>query len=198
VPPVRRHRFETDPPTVRPANDPGLHVGVVSRLGRVASFAVASGTPATTAATGAGIDFQVHEYDHDAADTEYGAEAVARLGLDPQRVLKTLVVAVSDREHAVACVPVARKLDEKAFAACLAVKRVAMAEPDVAQRLTGYVLGGISPLGQKRRMRTVIDASAEGFPTVFVSAGRRGLEIELAPADLVRLTDAIVASIAKA
>ena len=158
---------------------------------------MANGTPATTAAKRAGIEFQVHEYDHDAADTEYGAEAVARLGLDPQRVFKTLVVAIGDRDHAVACVPVAGKLDEKAFASCLHVKRIAMAEPDVAQRLTGYVLGGISPLGQKKRLQTVIDETAMHFQTVFVSAGRRGLEIELAPGDLVRLTDAVVAPIAK-
>jgi Cys-tRNA(Pro)/Cys-tRNA(Cys) deacylase len=158
---------------------------------------MAKGTRATVAAEKAGIAFTTHEYAHDPSSRDYGDEAVARLGVDSARVFKTLVAALSDGRHAVAIVPVATTLDLKAFAAALGTKQAAMAEPATAQRLTGYVLGGISPLGQKRALPTVLDASAPPFDTVFVSAGRRGLEIELSPTDLIALTDAVVAPIGR-
>jgi Cys-tRNA(Pro)/Cys-tRNA(Cys) deacylase len=153
-------------------------------------------TPATRAAQLAGVTFTVHEYAHDAAVVAYGAEAVERLGLDPQRVFKTIVVRAGDA-HAVAVVPVATEVDLKALAGALGAKQAALADAGDAQRLTGYVVGGISPLGQKRALPTVIDASATTFPTVFVSAGRRGLEIELAPDDLRRLANGSFAAIAR-
>lgn len=158
---------------------------------------MAKGTPATVAAQRAGIAYALHEYAHDSSTREYGAEAVERLGLDPARVFKTLLVATSDGRHVVGVVPAASTLDLKALAAAVGAKQASMARPEDAQRLTGYVLGGISPLGQKRALPTVVDESASAHETVFVSAGRRGLEIELAPADLVRLTNATLAPIAK-
>jgi Cys-tRNA(Pro)/Cys-tRNA(Cys) deacylase len=140
------------------------------------------GTPAIVAAERAGIAFTVHEYAHDPKAASYGLEAAEQLGVDPARVLKTLVAEV-DGTLTVAIVPVAAQLDLKALG-----KRVAMADPKLAERTTGYVAGGISPLGQRKPLPTVIDESAFGFETVHVSAGRRGLEIELAPADLLALT----------
>jgi Cys-tRNA(Pro)/Cys-tRNA(Cys) deacylase len=140
------------------------------------------GTPAIVAAERAGIAFTVHEYAHDPKAASYGLEAAEQLGVDPARVLKTLVADV-DGTLTVAIVPVAAQLDLKALG-----KRVAMADPKLAERTTGYVAGGISPLGQRKPLPTVIDESAFGFETVHVSAGRRGLEIELAPADLLALT----------
>jgi Cys-tRNA(Pro)/Cys-tRNA(Cys) deacylase len=158
---------------------------------------VAKGTPATTAARRAGVACSIHEYAHGASSRDYGVEAVELLGLDPTRVFKTLVAVTSDGGHVVAVVPVAASLDLKALAAALGTKHTAMARPDDAERLTGYVRGGISPVGQKRALPTVVDASAEAHPTIFVSAGRRGLELELAPGDLVALTGATVAEIAR-
>ena len=158
---------------------------------------MARGTRATTVAERAHVAFRTHEYAHDRTMREYGIEAVERLGLDPERVFKTLVVVTPAGDHAVAVVPVARTLDLKALATTLRVKSVAMADPTDAERVTGYLRGGISPLGQKRRLPTVVDASAEAFETVFVSGGQRGLEIELAPADLVGLTGATVAAVAR-
>lgn len=155
-----------------------------------------AGTPAITAAARAGIEHRVHAYEHDPAHGPYGEEAAAALGLDPARVFKTLVVAVDDA-LTVAVVPVANQLDLKRLAAARGGKRAAMADPTAAERATGYVLGGISPLGQKTKLPVVVDASALIFDTVFVSAGRRGLEIELAPADLVSLTGATTAGIAR-
>jgi Cys-tRNA(Pro)/Cys-tRNA(Cys) deacylase len=152
-------------------------------------------TRATVAARKAGIAFTVHEYAHDDANVAYGAEAVVRLGLDPQRVFKTIVVIVKDKP-AVAVVPVASEVDLKAVAIALGAKHAALADPADAQRLTGYVLGGISPLGQQRKLPTLVDASASEYPTVFVSAGRRGLEIELAPHDLCTVAGASFAAIA--
>ena len=140
------------------------------------------GTPAIIAAERAGIAFTVHEYAHDPKAASYGLEAAEQLGVDPARVLKTLVADV-DGTLTVAIVPVAAQLDLKALG-----KRVAMADPKLAERTTGYVAGGISPLGQRKPLPTVIDESAFGFETVHVSAGRRGLEIELAPGDLLALT----------
>lgn len=140
-------------------------------------------TPAVAAAERAGIRFVVHEYEHDDG-APFGEEAAARLGLDPARVLKTLVVD-RDGRLTVAILPVSAQLDLRALG-----KRSALAPAAAAERATGYVLGGISPLGQRRRLPTLLDESALAFDTVFVSGGRRGLELELAPADLVALTGA--------
>ncbi len=154
-------------------------------------------TPAINAARQAKVPFQVHEYAHDPKAESYGEEAAVKLDLPPARVFKTLVVSLDGKELAVAVVPVSGMLDMKACAAALGAKKCDMAEHKAAERSTGYVLGGISPLGQKKRLRAVIDASARGFDTVFVSAGRRGLEIELAPADLARLTGGVFAALSR-
>lgn len=153
-------------------------------------------TPAVTLAGRAGVEFQVHRYDHDPDAPSYGAEAADALDVDPGRVFKTLVALVDDRP-AVAVVPVSGELDLKALAAAVGGRRAVMAHPGEAERLTGYVLGGISPIAQKRKLTTVVDSGAERWPTVFVSAGRRGLELELAPADLVRLTGASTAALSR-
>ena len=145
----------------------------------------------------AGVAHQLHRYEHDAAAASFGAEAADVLGVDPARVLKTLVASV-DGGLVVAVVPVTGQLDLKALAAAVGGRKATMADPGAAERATGYVLGGISPIGQKRRSPTVVDASASGFDTVFVSGGRRGLEIELAPGDLVAVTGARLAPIARA
>jgi Cys-tRNA(Pro)/Cys-tRNA(Cys) deacylase len=158
------------------------------------------GTPATVALTRAGVAFTLRPYKHRAEVTAYGEEAVEALGSDPRRVFKTLVTEVvsgsAGPELVVAVVPVAQHVDLKALAAAVGAKRAALAEAAVAERSTGYVLGGISPLGQRARLRTVLDSSALAFPTVLVSAGKRGLQVELAPADLVRATAALVAPVA--
>lgn len=154
------------------------------------------GTPATVALTAAGVPFTVHSYDHDPAAASYGEEASQAMGVPAERVFKTLVTDV-DGTLTVAVVPVAGALDLKALAGAAGGKRATMADPGAAERTTGYVLGGISPLGQRKRLRTVVDASALSLETVFVSAGRRGLEVELAPADLVRLTGAVTAPIGR-
>jgi Cys-tRNA(Pro)/Cys-tRNA(Cys) deacylase len=144
----------------------------------------------------AGIKFRLLEYDHDPHTPSYGAEAAEKLGLDPGRVFKTLVVTVDGR-LVVALVPVAQSLDLKALAAAAHGKRATLAEVAEAERATGYVTGGISPLAQRRRLPTIVDASALAWPHVCVSAGRRGLQLELAPADLVRVTGGRVAAIAR-
>ena len=149
------------------------------------------GTPAIVAATRAGIPFTVHEYRHDPRAESYGLEAVAKLGLDPARVFKTLVADV-DGTLTVAVVSVAAQLAPPALG-----QRASRADAGAAERATGYVAGGISPLGQRRTLPTVLDASALEHETIHVSAGRRGLELELAPADLVGLTAARVAPIAR-
>jgi Cys-tRNA(Pro)/Cys-tRNA(Cys) deacylase len=148
-------------------------------------------TPATAAARRAGIDYRVLEYEHDAASESYGLEAAERLGLDPARVFKTLLASV-DSSLCVCVLPVASQLDLRALG-----KRAAMADPRDAQRATGYVVGGISPLGQRRRIRTVLDEGAFAHETIFVSAGRRGLELELSPADLAALTGAVTARLTR-
>jgi Cys-tRNA(Pro)/Cys-tRNA(Cys) deacylase len=150
------------------------------------------GTPAIVAAERAGIAFTVHEYAHDPRSASYGLEAAEKLGLDPARVFKTLVADV-DGTLTVAVVPVEAQLDLRALG-----KRAGMADLKAAERATGYVAGGISPLGQRRRLPTVVDERALAHPTIHVSAGRRGLELELAPGDLVTLTGARVAAIARA
>ena len=153
-------------------------------------------TPATAALTALGIPFIAHEYAHDTANTSFGLEAASVLGLEPERVFKTLVVDV-DGVLAIAIVPVSGTLDLKAFASVLGGKKAAMANPALAERRTGYLVGGISPVGQKVPLRTVLDESTELFDTVFISGGRRGFDVELAPRDLVRATEALVAPIAR-
>ncbi|HEY2556792.1 MAG TPA: Cys-tRNA(Pro) deacylase [Diaminobutyricibacter sp.] len=155
-----------------------------------------AGTPATVALTAAGIPFAVHAYDHDASVTSFGLEAAEALGIEPERVFKTLL-ADTDTGLVVGIVPVDGKLDLKALATAVGAKRAVMADPAVAERRTGYVVGGISPIGQKTRLTTVLDETAELFDTVFVSGGKRGLDLELAPADLIAATTATLAPIAR-
>ncbi|ANH39164.1 Cys-tRNA(Pro)/Cys-tRNA(Cys) deacylase YbaK [Nocardioides dokdonensis FR1436] len=154
------------------------------------------GTPATLALTRAGVVFTPHAYEHDPRATSYGLEAAAALGLDPARVFKTLMASVDGR-LAVAIVPVAGQLDLKALARSLDAARATMADPAAAERATGYVVGGISPIGQKRPHPTVLDESALQHDTVLVSGGRRGFDVELSPADLVALTAARTAPLAR-
>ncbi|MGD0441553.1 MAG: Cys-tRNA(Pro) deacylase [Acidimicrobiales bacterium] len=152
-------------------------------------------TPAVDVLVRSATAHRLHEYSHDPA-ASYGLEAAQAVGAEPHRVLKTLVVK-STEGLAIAVIPVATELDLKAMADVLGTKKATMAEPAEAERSTGYVIGGISPLGQKRRLQTVVDESVPQWPTVFVSGGRRGLELELAPADLVALTGALVARVAR-
>jgi Cys-tRNA(Pro)/Cys-tRNA(Cys) deacylase len=154
------------------------------------------GTAATELLTRQGVAYSVHSYEHDPRHGSYGAEASAALGVEPGRVFKTLIADV-DGGLTVGVVPVAAQLDLKALAAAVGGKKGAMADVTAAERATGYVAGGISPLGQRRRLPVVVDSSALEYPTVFCSAGRRGLEIELAPGDLVRAANATVAPIAR-
>ena len=154
------------------------------------------GTPATAVLAEMSVDHTVHTYRHEAAAQSYGTEAAEALGVEPGRVLKTLLADV-DGELVVGVVPVTSQLDLKALAAALGRKRAVMAEPASAERATGYVVGGISPIGQRRRHTTVVDASATTWPTVYVSGGRRGFEIELAPLDLIAVARATTASISR-
>lgn len=154
-------------------------------------------TPAILQAKKAKIPFQVHEYTHDADAASYGTEAAEKLGLAPERVFKTLVVDCGQRDLVVAVVPVSHHLDLKAVARELGTKKASMAEIKQVEKTTGYVVGGVSPLGQKKALRTIIDASAANFKTIHVSAGRRGLEIELAPEDLASLTHGSFGPIAR-
>jgi Cys-tRNA(Pro)/Cys-tRNA(Cys) deacylase len=155
-------------------------------------------TPATLLLARQGVAHTVHSYAVDAAAASYGEAAAAALGVEPERMLKTLLAEL-DGTGTLVCgvVPVAGSLDLKALAAALGGKRAVMADPAAAERSTGYVVGGISPLAQRTRLRTAVDETAELFETVLVSAGRRGLSVELAPADLVRLTGAVVADLAR-
>ena len=157
---------------------------------------MALGTPATVALTAAGIFFTPHAYEHDAANTNFGLEAASALNLDPEQVFKTLLADV-DGALTVAIVPVTGKLDLKALASAVGGKKAEMADPKVAERKTGYVVGGISPIGQKTRHVTVLDETAELFDTIFVSGGRRGFDIELAPTDLLAITGGSIAAIAR-
>ena len=156
----------------------------------------APGTPATVALTRAGVPFTVHTYEHDPAAASYGLDAAEALGLEPATVFKTLLADV-DGDLVVGIVPVTGQLDLKALAAAVGGKKAQMADPAVAERVTGYVVGGISPIGQKRRLRTVLDVSADAHATVFVSGGRRGLDLGLAPDDLAGATGATRAPIAR-
>lgn len=177
-------------------------------MARRASGGTPGATPATVALDRAGTSYTRHAYEHDSARTGslrrtrsarlegFGLEAAERLGLDPATVLKTLLADV-DGQLVVGIVPVSHQLDLKALAAAVGGKRAAMADPAVAERTTGYVVGGISPVGQKKRLPTVLDESAAALATVYVSGGKRGLDLGLAPADLVALTGASVARIAR-
>lgn len=153
------------------------------------------GTPALVILQRSGVDFSVHTYAHDPAAESFGMEAAEALDLDPATVFKTLLAEV-DGASTVAIVPVTGQLDLKGLAAARGGKRARMMEVAAAERMTGYVAGGISPLGQRKALPTVIDASAEGLATVYVSGGQRGLDIGIAPADLLRLTGATYAPIA--
>lgn len=155
-----------------------------------------AGTPATVALTRAAVAYELHPYEHDDGTRSFGDEAVAALGLDPGRVFKTLVARV-DGTLLLAVVPVSSRLDLKAVAAAVGGKRAELAEPADAERATGYVLGGISPLGTRSRLRVVVDASALEGDRMWCSAGKRGLQMSLRPADLVRATGAVVAAVAR-
>ncbi len=150
-------------------------------------------TPAINAAKRARVAHQVHEYAHDPRAPSYGLEAAEALGQDPAQVSKTLLADLDGQRTVVAILPVESRLDLKALAAAGSAKKAAMTDPDKAQRLTGYVVGGIRPVGQKRKLRTFVDVSAERFDAIFASAGKRGLELELAPADLLTLTAGVYA-----
>ena len=154
-------------------------------------------TPAINLLKTSGIAHSVLSYHHDAAAESYGGEAVQQLGLDPAQVFKTLLANTETHELLVAIVPVSGTLDLKALAAAAGCRKCGMANAEAAQRATGYLVGGISPLAQKKKHRTFLDASAQALPTVHVSAGRRGLEVALAPADLLRLTGGKYAPIRK-
>ncbi|NLG23623.1 MAG: Cys-tRNA(Pro) deacylase, partial [Actinomycetales bacterium] len=154
------------------------------------------GTPATVALERAGVAFVARSYDHDPSADSYGLEAAEALGVPPERVFKTLLVDTGSG-LAVGIVPVDRLLDLKAIASALGAKKATMADPKVAERSTGYVVGGISPLGQRKALPTVLDATARDFETILVSGGKRGFDLELAPADLAALTRAIFADIAR-
>ncbi len=156
-----------------------------------------SQTPATRAASQAGIDYTVHSYEHDPRAESYGQEAADALGVDAHRVFKTLVARTDSGDLVCGVVPVRCQLDVKALARAVGAKKATMAPATEAERATGYVLGGISPLGQKRSLPTVVDVTAEQHATVLVSAGRRGLEIELSPADLCAMTAGTTAPIAR-
>jgi len=150
------------------------------------------GTPAIVALTAAGVRFEVHEFENAPSERGYGLAAAAALGVEPERVFKTLLATIDDTDHAVGIVPVSGQLSLKELAAALGAKRAEMCDPQTAERLTGYVVGGISPFGQKRRLPTVIDETAELWDTIFVSGGRRGLDLELAPQALIEVLDATV------
>lgn len=146
-------------------------------------------TPAIECAKRAGVNFDIHEYDHDPTAESYGEEAVIKLGLNSDIVFKTLIVAAADKRLFVAILPVVKQLNLKRFAKAMGLKKVAMAEKNLIENTTGYILGGISPIGQKKKLSTVVDYSAKQFEMIYVSAGRRGLQIALSPVDLISLTD---------
>jgi Cys-tRNA(Pro)/Cys-tRNA(Cys) deacylase len=154
-------------------------------------------TPAIQLLAKAQAEYQVHSYEHDPQSTSFGLEAAEKLNLPPAQVFKTLLAITEKAELLVAVVPVAGTLDLKALAQAAGVKKTEMADPLAAQRATGYLLGGISPLGQKKRLRSFIDASAQQFPSIFVSAGRRGLEVQLSAATLAQHCHALFAAIGR-
>jgi Cys-tRNA(Pro)/Cys-tRNA(Cys) deacylase len=154
-------------------------------------------TPALDLLKKVRAEHRIHSYEHDPKAASYGLEAAEKLGLEPAQVFKTLLASTEKGELLVAVVPVVGTLDLKALANAAKAKKAEMADPAAAQRSTGYLLGGISPLGQKKRLRTFIDQSAEAFATIYVSAGRRGLEVELSPAVLAEHTNAIFAPVGR-
>lgn len=154
-------------------------------------------TPAIETAKQANITFRLHEYRHDPAAKSYGEEAADVLGVSHDRVFKTLIAASERTQLMVAVIPVAKRLDLKALAAAAGAKRMTLADEADAERATGYVVGGISPLGQRKRLPLMLDESALAYETIYVSAGKRGLEIELAPHDLLRLSNGNTAPIAR-
>lgn len=152
-------------------------------------------TPAVAAAKRAGITHQLHTYEHDPRSRAFGLEAAEKLGLDPAQVFKTLIVSLDNSRLAMGIIPVAAMLNMKQLARAAGARKAAMAERAAAERATGYVMGGISPLGQKKRLTAVIDSSAAQHPVIYVSGGRRGLDLELAPGDLISAINAIVADL---
>lgn len=152
-------------------------------------------TPGINIAKKAKINHKVHEYQHDASSESYGLEASEKLGVQASRVFKTLVVSLDSKELVVAVIPVSSLLSMKLVAKAVGAKKAKMADQLDVERSTGYVLGGVSPLGQKKRLKTIIDSSAKDHSTVYVSAGRRGLEIELSPNDLIKLVNGICAEV---
>lgn len=152
-------------------------------------------TPAVNSARKAKINFKLHQYAHDPSARSYGKEAAAKMNVGSERVFKTLVVSLEGKTLAVAVVPVSDQLDLKSYASVLGAKKAKMAVPQDVERSTGYVLGGVSPLGQKKRLKTIIDERARNYETIYVSAGRRGVQIELSANDLARLTGAVFAPI---
>lgn len=154
-------------------------------------------TPAIKSLEKAKLKFNIHQYHHDPAAESYGLEAAEKMGVEPARVFKTLVVQLDSKDFAVAVLPVRDMLSMKLIAKAAGAKKAAMANKVDVERITGYVLGGVSPLGQKKRLRTFIDSSAEAHPSIYVSAGKRGLEIELSAADLLLAASAKLAPLAQ-
>jgi Cys-tRNA(Pro)/Cys-tRNA(Cys) deacylase len=154
-------------------------------------------TPAIHIAQKIGIDYCIHEYKHDPGSASYGEEAANKMGIDSKRIFKTLLVSVDGKNLSVAVLPVSCQLDLKRYAKLLGAKKATMADKKDVERVTGYVLGGVSPLGQKRKLNTVIDRSATVYDTIFISAGRRGLEIELSPTDQRELAEGEFGDICK-
>lgn len=152
-------------------------------------------TPGINIAKKNKISYRIHEYSHDESSKSYGLEAAEKMGVPEERVFKTLVVTLDNKELAVGVIPVSSMLNMKLIATAAGAKKAVMAEKSDVERSAGYVPGGVSPLGQKKRLKTIIDLSAKNYPTVYVSAGRRGLEIELSPGDLTKLTSGALAEI---
>lgn len=154
-------------------------------------------TPAINSLKKAGMSYTLHSYDHDPTSRAYGQEAAEKLKVSFDRLFKTLVVSGEDGTFMTALVPVSKQLDLKKWVKSLGSKKAKMAEKQDVERLTGYVLGGVSPLGQKKKLAVIMDISAQNFDTIFVSAGRRGLQIEISPKDLTRLTQAVFLDISR-
>ena len=154
-------------------------------------------TPGINTAKKAKIFYKVHEYHHDPKSDSYGTEAAEKMDVAEERIFKTLVVRIGPKDLIVGVVPVASSLDMKRIAKVAGAKKAGMAEPAYVEKSTGYVLGGVSPLGQKKKLATIIDSSAQNYATIFVSAGRRGVELELKPDDLKDVTRGVFADICR-